>query len=82
MSLVIGSACVFNNYLDRDIDRRMDRTKKRALVSGLIKPETALIFATTLGILGFAALVLFTNALVTAIGAVAMLFYVVIYYGE
>ena len=29
LSLVIGSACVFNNYLDRDIDAKMSRTSTR-----------------------------------------------------
>lgn len=25
--LVVASGCVFNNYIDRDIDRKMERTK-------------------------------------------------------
>ncbi|MGC6746823.1 UbiA family prenyltransferase [Escherichia coli] len=36
MSLVVASGCVFNNYIDRDIDRKMERTKNRVLVKGLI----------------------------------------------
>nr|VUD32634.1 protoheme IX farnesyltransferase [Raoultella sp. NCTC 9187] len=28
VSLVVASGCVFNNYIDRDIDRKMERTKK------------------------------------------------------
>ncbi len=36
LALVIASACVFNNYLDRDIDEKMARTKNRPLVKGLI----------------------------------------------
>ncbi len=27
LSLIVGSACVFNNYADRAIDARMERTK-------------------------------------------------------
>src|ERR1700733_11704561 len=53
ISLVVASACVFNNYIDRDIDKRMARTKKRALVSGAIKPNDALIFGSVLGFAGF-----------------------------
>ncbi len=35
VSLVVASGCVFNNYIDRDIDRKMERTKNRVLVKGL-----------------------------------------------
>ncbi len=38
VSLVVASGCVFNNYIDRDIDCIMERTKNRALVKGLIAP--------------------------------------------
>lgn len=38
VSLVVASGCVFNNYIDRDIDRKMERTKNRVLVKGLISP--------------------------------------------
>lgn len=39
VSLVVASGCVFNNYIDRDIDRKMERTKNRVLVKGLISPR-------------------------------------------
>ncbi|XPE52237.1 UbiA family prenyltransferase [Shigella flexneri] len=35
---MVASGCVFNNYIDRDIDCIMERTKNRALVKGLIAP--------------------------------------------
>jgi len=50
LSMVIASAGVFNNYIDRDIDRKMARTKKRALVSGAITGRNALIYASILGV--------------------------------
>jgi heme O synthase-like polyprenyltransferase len=53
VSLVVASGCVFNNYIDRDIDRKMERTKNRVLVKGLISPEASLVYATLLGIAGF-----------------------------
>jgi protoheme IX farnesyltransferase len=79
MSAVIASACVFNNYIDRDIDKRMARTKKRALVSGVINGRNALIYATILGIVGFLILVSWVNLLVAAIGLVAFIDYIVLY---
>ena len=45
VSLVVASGCVFNNYIDRDIDRKMERTKNRVLVKGLISPAVSLVYA-------------------------------------
>ena len=53
VSLVVASGCVFNNYIDRDIDRKMERTKNRVVVKGLISPAVSLVYATLLGIAGF-----------------------------
>ena len=36
LAFIIASACVFNNYIDRQMDKKMERTKNRALASGLI----------------------------------------------
>jgi protoheme IX farnesyltransferase len=79
LSLVIGSGCVVNNYIDRTIDEKMARTKKRALVTKIIPPRNALIFATILGLLGFFVLFQFTNLLTTFIAFVGYFFYVVLY---
>ncbi len=62
-SLVIASACVFNNIVDREIDQKMARTKNRALVIGTISVRNALIFGAILGILGFGILSFYTNYL-------------------
>ncbi|MED5681937.1 UbiA family prenyltransferase, partial [Enterobacter hormaechei] len=34
VSLVVASGCVFNNYIDMDIDKKMERTKNRVMVKG------------------------------------------------
>src|SRR5437868_2096777 len=52
ISLVVASACVFNNYIDRDIDTKMHRTKDRALAAGHIPHSHALIFGAVLGVVG------------------------------
>jgi heme o synthase len=79
MTLVIASSCVFNNYIDRNIDKKMSRTKHRALVEGTISPANALIFGTVLFILGAALLIMGTNRLTLIIGLLGAFFYVVIY---
>jgi protoheme IX farnesyltransferase len=76
--LIIASACVFNNYIDRGIDAKMARTKTRALVSGKIPAKNAIIFATVLAVLGFIILS-YTNFLTVLIGFGALFSYVVLY---
>lgn len=56
VSLVVASGCVFNNYIDRDIDRKMERTKNRVLVKGLISPAVSLVYATLLEVISWLAL--------------------------
>lgn len=61
LSLIIGSACVFNNVYDRELDAKMERTKNRAIARGKIKPISAIIFAIILLGLGVLSLYLFVN---------------------
>lgn len=79
IALVIASACVANNYIDRDIDAKMARTKKRALVSGKITGPQALVYASILGIVGFTILATQTNPLTVGIGVIGFIDYVVFY---
>jgi heme o synthase len=78
-TFVIASACVINNYLDQDIDAKMTRTKKRALVSKEIPGSHAVILGVVLGVLGFLILILYTNPLVVILGAIGIIDYVVFY---
>jgi heme o synthase len=70
LSLVIASACVFNNYFDRGIDAKMERTKNRPLVVGHISSAGALSFGTLLGIAG-AMLLFFITPQALWVGAIA-----------
>lgn len=78
-ALVIGAACVSNNYIDRDIDAHMARTKKRGLVTGAVSGPQALIYAAVLAVLGFGMLAAYTNILTVCIGALGFIDYVVVY---
>jgi len=79
VSLVVASGCVFNNFIDRDIDRIMERTKNRVLVMGLIPPKTTLVYATILGIVGFALLYLGANPLAMWLAVMGFVVYVGVY---
>ena len=78
-ALSAGSAGSFNCYIDRDMDRKMNRTKDRPLVTGEISDRNALIFSWVLGIASVAWLLLTTNWLAAVLSAGAIFFYVVIY---
>ncbi|MGV8001130.1 heme o synthase [Photorhabdus temperata subsp. temperata] len=79
VSLVVASGCVFNNYIDRDIDRIMERTKNRVLVKGLIDPKISLIYASILGIAGMALLYVAANALAMQLAIIGFVVYVGVY---
>lgn len=79
LSLVIASACVTNNYIDRDIDAKMARTKNRALASGAVSVRNSLIYAAGLGLAGALTLALFTNILTATLALFGWFAYVVLY---
>lgn len=78
-SLIIGCGCVINNYIDRNIDAKMNRTKTRALVTGEISVRNAFIFAIALGLLGFGVLVVWVNVVTALVGLAGLFAYVVLY---
>ena len=79
ISFIIASACVMNNILDRDIDKRMKRTAKRDVASGVISIKKALSFGIVLGVIGFGVLAYLTNAITLLLGVIAYVWYVAIY---
>jgi heme o synthase len=78
-SLVVASACILNNYVDRNLDRIMKRTCNRALVKGIVSQKTAVSWATFLGISGIALLLGATNILSVAIVMAGFGLYVGLY---
>lgn len=75
-----ASANAFNQYLDRDIDAQMERTrKKRPIPLGLITPQRALIFTLVTGALGIILLAAATNYLAASLALTVILFYGFIY---
>ena len=78
-SLAAGGANAINMYIDRDIDALMERTKTRPLVTGLVAPRNALVFAVSLEVVAFAVLWTGANLLAAVLAVSATLFYVFIY---
>ncbi|MBI2811728.1 MAG: protoheme IX farnesyltransferase [Candidatus Melainabacteria bacterium] len=79
LSLIIASACVFNNYIDSDADIMMARTQHRPLATGAVSTQVAILYAVLLLALGILALALFTNLLTTCIALFGFLSYVLLY---
>lgn len=78
-ALVISSACVINNYLDQDIDAKMERTKARPLIANEVSPIGALMFGAAIGLIGLVMLIAWTNWWVVAVGIFGFITYVWLY---
>lgn len=78
-TLAAGGANAINMYVDRDIDRLMERTKGRPLVTGAITPRSALTFAIGLEVVAFLFLWATVNLLSAVLAVAACLFYVFVY---
>ncbi len=78
-TLAAGGANTFNMYIDRDIDRLMQRTQGRPLVTGAVSPRAALLFGFVLEIAAFALFVTCVNLISALLAVGACLFYVFVY---
>jgi len=78
-TLSAASANAFNCYIDRDIDRVMNRTQKRPLVTGELTDREALVFAWAAGAVSVLWLGLLVNWFAAALSLGAILFYVFVY---
>lgn len=76
--LLCGGASALNQYLERDADALMERTRRRPIPGGRIRPEEALVFGLALSAAGLAVLA-FVNALTLALGAASLVSYVLAY---
>nr|WP_245954644.1 heme o synthase [Paenibacillus flagellatus] len=77
--LVMASGTVLNNYLDRDMDQKMTRTRKRALPTGVLQPKVVFWYGIALGAIGLSVLCLLVNPLTALLGVVGLLVYVLVY---
>lgn len=77
--LAAAGANAINMYIDRDIDKLMERTKNRPLATGAIQPRNALVFAITLEVVAFVILLAGANLLAACLAMSATAFYVFVY---
>ncbi len=78
-TLAAGSANAINQYLDRDIDILMTRTRRRPLPANAVPPENAVVFGIVLGVISIALMAWFVNLVAAFLTLLAIGFYVVVY---
>jgi protoheme IX farnesyltransferase len=76
VALVIASACVVNNYTDRNIDQKMARTSSRAFAVGGVSTMWAFVYALVLGCTGAFMLFQYLNLLTMCIALCGFVIYV------
>jgi len=78
-ALVAGGTSALNQYLERDIDAKMLRTKNRPLPTGRLQPNEALAFSVAISIAGLAHLLIMVNWLTAFLAAATLISYLFIY---
>jgi heme o synthase len=78
-TLAAGSANAINQYLERDIDHLMARTRRRPLPANQVTPEHAMVFGIALGAISVALMAWTVNLLAAFLTLLAIGFYVVVY---
>jgi protoheme IX farnesyltransferase len=78
-TLAAGSANAINQYLERDIDLLMARTRRRPLPASDVTPERAVVFGIVLGAISVALMAYTVNLLAAFLTLLAIGFYVIVY---
>ncbi|MGV3240588.1 UbiA family prenyltransferase, partial [Streptococcus hyovaginalis] len=76
--LIMAGSCVLNNFIDRDIDPLMERTKSRPTVTGKVKPAKVAVLGFGFLFIGTLFLLL-TTITATVIALIGAFSYVVVY---
>lgn len=79
LALVIGGASTINHVLDRDLDRRMERTRLRPVAVGTISAAAATVFGLALALIGSVILFLYISPLTAACALFGGAFYDLVY---
>jgi protoheme IX farnesyltransferase len=78
-ALCAGGAAALNQWMERDIDARMKRTRERPLPAGRMSPRDALLFGLLFSLAGIAILGLFTNLRAAFLAFATIAIYIIVY---
>ncbi|MAJ86305.1 MAG: 4-hydroxybenzoate octaprenyltransferase [Candidatus Pelagibacter sp.] len=70
--LMRSAGCIFNDFIDKNYDYRVKRTKDRPIASGKISPQRALVYTALLCMLAFLILIQF-NMTTIFLGLISMI---------
>ncbi len=79
VALVATASSSFNQWLERDSDALMQRTRNRPLPSGRLSPAEVLLFGLVAGVLGIAWLAAFVDAVTAVLATLTLVLYVGVY---
>ena len=77
--LLAGGAGAINHFVEKDLDKLMDRTQSRPIPAGIISGKNALFFGVTITMIGFIILAALINHLTAILGLITVLLYIFIY---
>lgn len=78
-ALAAAGTLTLNQFIERDVDGKMERTRRRPLPDGRVLPQDALWFGILLTLLGLAYLAAAVNLISAAVAAAITLSYLLIY---
>lgn len=78
-ALAAGGASAINQYIDREADKRMQRTAKRPIPAGIITPAQGLAYGVAACWVAFFLLAVMVNLLTALLALAGMIYYVGIY---
>ena len=77
--LLAGGAGAINHFVEKDLDKLMDRTQSRPITAGIISGKNALFFGVSITIIGFIILAASVNHLTAILGLLTVLLYIFVY---
>ena len=78
-ALTAAGSGSLNHYLERDADKKMDRTRNRPLPSGTLTPLFAVLYGMALVVIGSVTLAYFVNLLTGFLSLLTAFLYIVVY---
>lgn len=78
-ALAASGSSALNQYIDRELDKNMQRTAKRPLADGRLMPAEGLAFGLGLSLISYYILACFVNGLAALLSLTGIIYYVILY---
>ena len=78
-ALAAGGSSALNQYIDRELDKNMQRTAKRPLADGRLTNAEGLAFGMGLSLISYYVLACFVNGLAALLSLAGIIYYVILY---